>query len=219
MGNAVRTADISADPGVARAQANLDSVQSQWVEIGKEAGLLVASSSPVGGQVVDGISLASNLSAGNYGGALVDAIGFIPFGGDAVKGLIRGSSIARRTKRINDALQAARSGLSRAQTFARRRMAAAQRWAGIKRRRQEILDRYKNCRRGPCADERDELLRRESRLPAKDKGDWVDENGNRVPAGQGLFKPKEGTELHSALSRHQNPVRGIPYEDGALGCT
>ena len=214
MGNAVRNADIAGDSGVAQAQTRLDSISEQWVEIGKEAGLLVASSSPVGGQIADGISLASNLSSGNYGGALVDAIGFIPFGGDAFKGLVRGSSIARRTRRINNALSAARSRLSRAQTFARRRVAASDHWAAIKRRRQAIKNKYKNCRTGKCADERDELLRKESRLPAKEKGDWVDKNGNRVPAGQGFFKPKEGTPLHSALSQHQKPVEGIPYTDG-----
>ncbi|MEJ6405056.1 HNH endonuclease [Yoonia sp. 2307UL14-13] len=205
---------ISRATPVSRAQAHLDSVSSQWVEIGKEAGLLVASSHPAGGQVVDGISFATNFDAGNYGAALVNAIGFVPIAGDGIKALVRGNSIKNRMERINDALAAARTGVSRAQTFARRRMAAAQQWAGIKRRRDEIIDRYRNCRTASCADERDDLLRQQSRLPAKDKGDWVDENGNRVPAGQGLFKPKEGTPMHRALSDHQDPVRGIPYTDG-----
>ena len=223
MGTNVRNADISGDPGVAAAQRTMDGAEQVWVDLGIEAGLLVASSSPVGGQIADGISLSSNLASGNYGGALVDAIGFIPFGGDAFKGLVRGSSIARRMRRANDALAAARTGLSRAQEFARRRMAASQYWGAIKRRRDSIINRYSNCRRRECADRRDAELEAESRLPSRDRGDWVDRNGNRVPAGTGMFRPKETlpdgrpNPLYNALREHKDPDSqdfGIPYSDG-----
>lgn len=217
MGENVRNADISGDAGVAAAQGRLDAVQTDWVEIGKEAGLLAASSSPVGGQIADGISLASNLASGNYGGALVDAIGFIPFGGDLIKGAVRGTSIARKMKRIDDALDAARTGLSRAQEFARRRQAANKYWAAIKARREAIIKKYEGCKVKKCRDwenKRDKELEAETKLPSREKGDWVDEHGKRAPAGQGVYKPKKGTDLHDALQAHQKPVTGIPYVDG-----
>ena len=198
-----------------RRRSAISTPRSQvWVDLGIEAGLLVASSSPVGGQIADGISLSRNVAGGNYGAAVVDAIGFIPFGGDAIKGLLRGRSIARRMRQADEALGAARAALSRAQTFARRRVAASQYWGAIKRRRDAIKDRYRNCRRGPCADERDRELERQSNLPSRQNGEWRDANGNRVPAGEGNFVPNPGTRMHDALSQHQNPVTGIPYSDG-----
>lgn len=59
-------------PDVRAAQTRLDAAQAEWVDAGVEAGLLVASLSPVGGQVADGISLARNIAGGNYGAAIVD---------------------------------------------------------------------------------------------------------------------------------------------------
>jgi DNase/tRNase domain of colicin-like bacteriocin len=174
----------------------------------------VAPLSPVGGQVIDGISLSSNLDAGEYGGALVDAIGFIPIGGNALKGLIRGRTIAKAFRAADDALAAARTGMARATEFAKRRLAASEYWQAIQRRRQAILDKYPNCRRGKCAADRDKELQAQSNLPARENGDWVDANGNRVPAETGRFVPKEGTPLHTALSRHQSPVTGITYTNG-----
>ena len=61
---------------------------------------------------------------------------------------------------------------------------------------------------------RDAELERTTRLPSRNQGDWVDANGNRVPAGHGTFRPREGTRLHDALSAHQNPVTGITYRNG-----
>jgi hypothetical protein len=214
MGNRARIADVSGTPEVQAAQGRLNTAQQQWVDIGIEAGMLVASTNPVGGQVVDGISLARNVAAGDYGGALVDAIGFIPFGGDAIKGFFRGRKIARAMRAADDALAAARTGMARATEFAKRRLAASEYWQAIQRRRQAILDKYANCRRKECADDRDRELEAQSNLPSRENGDWVDANGNRVPAGTGNFVPKEGTRLHDALTAHQNPVTGIPYTNG-----
>ena len=214
MGDSVRNADIAGDPGVAAAQRNLDAAQQAWVDIGIEAGLLVASSSPVGGQIADGISFSRNVAQGNYGGALLDAIGFVPVGGDLIKGFFRGRRIRRAMQAADDALGAARTAMTRATTFARRRAAASQYWGAIRRRRDAIKDRYRNCRRGPCADERDRALERQSRLPSRENGTWQDSNGNRVPAGEGNFVPNPGTRMHDALSRHQSPVTGIPYSNG-----
>ncbi len=126
MGNRARTADVSSTPEVQAAQGRLNTAQQQWVDVGIEAGLLVASLNPVGGQIADGISLARNVAGGNYGAALVDAIGFVPFGGDIIKGIFGGRRIARAMRAADDALAAARTGMARATEFAKRRLAASE---------------------------------------------------------------------------------------------
>jgi len=164
--------------------------------------------------VADTVSLARSVAAGDVAGVIVDAIGFVPFGGDAIKGFFRGRKIKRAMGAADDAMAAARDGVSRAQEFARRRMASSEYWGAIKRRRDEIKDKYPNCRRGKCADDRDKELEGQGKLPSREGGEWTDGNGNRVPAGEGLFKPDPGTKMHDALGNHQNPVKGIPYSNG-----
>lgn len=46
MGSTVRNADISGDASVAAAQRRLDDATQVWIDVGVEAGLLVASSVP-----------------------------------------------------------------------------------------------------------------------------------------------------------------------------
>lgn len=215
MGQSVANADVAADPGVRAAQGALDTAQSRWVDLGVEMGLLVASTSPVGGQVADGISLARNVAGGNYGAALLDGIGFIPLGGDLIKGFFRGRSLRRAMLQADEALGVARAGLQRATSFARRRMASAQHWAQIRRRRQEVMDRYPNCRTAACRRDRDAELGRISNLPTN--GRWVDADGNPVPAGTGQFvpnNPRAQAAIARARDAEGNPMTGVPYVDG-----
>jgi hypothetical protein len=214
MSNSVQNADISGDPGVAAAQRNLDGATQAWIDLGVEAGLLVASSVPGIGWAADTVSLARSAAAGDVAGVVMDAIGFIPFGGDAIKGFFRGRRIRKAMRVADDAMAAARSGVSRAQQFARRRMGASQHWGAVKRRRDEIAERYKNCKTDACREARKRELEQTSRLPSRENGKWEDGNGNPTLPGQGKFVPDEGTNLHNALSRHQSPVTGIDYSDG-----
>lgn len=212
---------LDAQPEVVSARNGMTAAEQQLIDLGIEAGLLVASTSPVGGQIADGISLARNVSAGNYGAAIVDGIGMIPFGGDLIKGFFRGRSIQRRVRQANEALQTARQAVTRARDAARRTMGArnlrrqaSQRyWDDVRRRRQEVMDEFKDCDIAACRAERDRRLRQINRLPANG-GRWVDEAGNPVSAGSGRWLPDEGTPLHDALSRHQQPVSGVPFNDG-----
>ncbi len=71
MGNNVRNADIAGDPNVATAQRNLDSATQAWIDVGVEAGLLVASSIPGAGWAADSVSLARSVAAGDVGGMSV----------------------------------------------------------------------------------------------------------------------------------------------------
>lgn len=214
MGQAAQNMDVPDTAEVRAAQGRLNEAQQAWVDIGIEAGLLVASSSPVGGQIADGISLSRNVAAGNYGAALVDGIGFIPLGGDLIKGFFRGRRIRRAMRAADNALGAARDGLTRAQTFARRRMAASQYWQQIKRRRDEIAERYRRCNSEVCREARRRELEQTTRLPSRQHGEWRNTDGSPALPGQGKFIPNEGTRLHDALSEHQSPVTGITYRDG-----
>lgn len=202
------------DPKVAAAQGKVDGINAELKELGIEAAKLAASSSPIGGQVVDGASAIANISAGNYGAAFLDGLGMIPLGGDFLKGSIRGTRIARAAMKAKKRLDAAKAALSRAKQFAKTRAAAKAYWAAIKKKRQAIIDKYKNCKTAACAAKRDAELRGVTRLP-KTGGKWVDAKGNPVPAGSGYWKPDPGSPLEKTLSRHQNPVRGVPFKDGA----
>ena len=216
MGTAVANADVATDPSVVAAKRQLDGSQQVWIDLGVEAGLLVASSVPGVGWAVDSVQLAANVASGNYGAAILDGIGFIPFGGDFIKGFLRGRRLRRAMRAADEALALARRGVERATAFARRRMASAQHWAQIRLRRQDILDDYPNCQREACRRERDARLGQVSNLPTN--GRWVDANGNPVPAGEGIFVPNS-ERARSALSQTTNPAtgrpfKGVPYENG-----
>jgi hypothetical protein len=200
-------------PQVTAAQADVNRINQELFDLGVETAKLVASSSPVGGQIVDGASAVANLAAGNWGAAFLDGLGMIPLGGDALKGAIRGTKIAKALSRAQDALKAAEAALSRAKGLAKTRAAAKTYWDALKKKRDDIIKKYKGCKTEACAKARDDELRAASRLP-KSNGKWVDKDGKPAPAGSGYWKPDEGSELHKTLSRHQDPVKGVPFEDG-----
>ncbi|SFA62709.1 A nuclease of the HNH/ENDO VII superfamily with conserved WHH [Paracoccus halophilus] len=222
MGNALSGVEAPLDdPGVVAAQSRLDDASRVWVDVGIEAGLLVASSSPVGGQVADGISLARNVAAGNYVDAIVDGVGFVPVLGDLFKGFFRGRKIKRAVEAADKALDAARSGLKRAQEIARRRIASTRYWDAIKRRRDEILKKYESCSKAPCRKQRDDELRAMYRengvnLPAESTGTWKNADGTPAPLGEGIFVPDPndpvGAKLADSLEYHG--VNGVPYSNG-----
>lgn len=222
MGNALSGVEAPVnDPGVRAAQSRLDDASQAWVDVGIEAGLLVASSSPVGGQVADGISLARNVAAGNYVDAIVDGVGFVPVLGDLFKGFFRGRKIKRAVAAADEALGAARKGLERAQEIARRRIASTRFWGAIKRRRDEILKKYKNCNAAPCRKQRDDELRAMYRengvnLPAESTGTWKNADGTPAALGEGMFVPDPNDPVGANLSRHlsRHNATGIPYENG-----
>jgi hypothetical protein len=214
MGKLKANASGANDPAVTRAQAQVDAQNAALKELGIETAKLAASSSPIGGQIVDGASAIANISAGNYGAAFLDGIGLIPVAGDFLKGSIRGTKIARAAMKAKKALDVAKAALTRAKAFAKTRAAAKAYWNAIRKKRQAIIDKYKGCKTGKCAAARDAELRKVTRLP-KTGGKWVDAKGNPVPAGSGYWKPDTGTDLHKTLSRHQNPVQGVPFKDGS----
>lgn len=213
MGRILGNTAEQGSPQVTRAQADVDRINAELFDLGVETAKLVASSSPVGGQIVDGASAISNIAQGNWGAAFLDGLGMIPIGGDALKGAIRGTRIARALSRAQDALKVASGALTRARVFAKTRTAAKTYWDAIKARRDAILNRFRDCKAEACRKLRDDELARVNRLP-RTGGKWVDANGNPAAAGSGFWKPDAGTPLHDSLSRHQSPVQGVPFADG-----
>lgn len=200
-------------PEVRAARDQINVLETDAARIAGDVALLIASTHPVGGQVADGISLARNAAAGDWGGALLDVVGMAPVIGDLIKGGLRGRRLARQAAEVARRLDAAKAALTHARKLAQTRAAARQYWNQVRQRRQQVLDKFKDCRDARCAAQRDAELRRITRMPAT-RGRWVDANGNPAPAGSGIWQPDPGTSLHNALNRYRPPKQGVPFRDG-----
>ncbi len=107
MSNAAALAKIE------QAEKELAQLEGQYSDIVAEASLAGASMlPPPAGTAADIASLVVSLSKGNWGDALIDAVGFIPIGGDAVKAAIKGPKIVAKKKDIQAAIDAARVKLA-----------------------------------------------------------------------------------------------------------
>ncbi|MBT0957822.1 HNH endonuclease [Alphaproteobacteria bacterium KMM 3653] len=206
-------------PDVRAAQGNLDAVTQQWVDVGVEAGLFVASLHPTGGQIADGISLARNVSSGNYGAAVVDGIGMVPVLGDLFKGFFRGRRITRAVEAADAALDVARRNMQRVGEIARRKLASRTLRNRIRQRRDDIMRKYEGCNDAVCRQARDEELRDlygRGNLPAEGTGTWRNADGSPAAVGEGMFVPDPnnptGARLADALDQHG--ATGIPYSNG-----
>jgi hypothetical protein len=200
---------------VTQSQKQVDAANAELRDLGIEVAKLAASSSPIGGQLVDAASAVGNIAAGNWGEAFLDGIGLIPVGGDAVKGVIKGTRIAKALKKAKKALDVAQAALTRAKAFAKTRVAAKAYWKGIRDARAKIMKKYKGCKTAACAKARDDELRKVTRLPANG-GKWVDANGKPAAAGSGFWKPDAGSPLDKTLSRYGPPKpQGVPFKDGS----
>ncbi|MFM2390218.1 MAG: hypothetical protein RLZZ437_1773 [Pseudomonadota bacterium] len=206
-------------PAVQAAQRNLDAVTQQWIDAGLEAGLFVASLHPTGGQIADGISLARNVSSGDYGAALVDGIGMVPVLGDLFKGFLRGGRIRRMVRAADEALDAGRRQLQRVSEIARRKVAASTLRARMIAQRDDIMKKYEGCNDAVCRRARDEELRDlygRGNLPAEGTGSFRNPDGTPAAVGEGIFVPdpndRTGAKLARALEDHG--ATGIPYSNG-----
>jgi len=85
VGNQLRRDGV--DPSQTRQDyANLQNMGSQYADLAVDAGLAAAGALPPPfGTVADVGSLGRSLWRGDWGGALLDAVGFIPIFGDGAK--------------------------------------------------------------------------------------------------------------------------------------
>ncbi len=107
MSNAADLAQIQ------KAEIELAQLEAEYGKIVAEASLAGASMlPPPAGTAADIASLTISLSKGNWGDALLDAVGFIPIVGDAAKAIIKGPKIVAQKNKIQTAIDAARVKLA-----------------------------------------------------------------------------------------------------------
>ncbi|NOZ54347.1 MAG: hypothetical protein GXP08_14655 [Gammaproteobacteria bacterium] len=93
-----------------QAEQELQQLETAHAALAADAGLAAAGAlPPPWGTAADVVSLGKSLWRGDWGGALLDVVGFIPLAGDAIKG----TKIAARLKELKDKLKVARSKLAR----------------------------------------------------------------------------------------------------------
>lgn len=108
MSNAAALAKIK------EAEKELTQLDAMYAELVIDTGLTAASMAPPpAGTAADVVSIGRSLWKGDWGGALLDAVGIIPIVGDGIKGASKGTKIASKMKDVKIALNAARAKLAR----------------------------------------------------------------------------------------------------------
>ncbi|KFF67752.1 hypothetical protein IW01_15545 [Pectobacterium brasiliense] len=209
----------SGSPEIEADRKKVADMESQYNELIVDSGLAAAGAAPPPfGTAADVVSLGRSLFKGDWGGAALDALGFIPILGDGAKA----GKIAAKVQKVTEALSKAKAALN-TKVFATTRENAKKYWKElIAKRKQEKLDKEI----GKCKTEECKKLAREKfendksmdvgRLPSSEKGKWVDKDGNPCPPGTGFYKPDEqkNPSLYAALKDHGKHEQGIPFKDG-----
>jgi hypothetical protein len=95
------------------AEKELAQLEVVYAELSTDLTLTAASMTPPpAGTVADVVSIGRSLWKGDWGGALMDAVGIIPIVGDGIKGVTKGTKIASSMKDVKRALQAARTKIN-----------------------------------------------------------------------------------------------------------
>ncbi|GAB7263297.1 hypothetical protein DZS_17760 [Dickeya ananatis] len=192
-------------------------MESQYNDLIVDSGLAAAGAAPPPfGTAADVVSLGRSLFKGDWGGAALDALGFIPILGDGAKA----GKIAAKVEKVTAALSKAKAALN-TKVFATTRENAKKYWKElIAKRKQEKLDKEL----GKCTTEECKKLAKEKfekdksmdpgRLPSSEKGSWVGPDGKPCPPGTGMYKPdpEKNKSLYEAVQRHGK--EGVPFKDG-----
>lgn len=207
-------------PDVRAAQTRLDAAQAEWVDAGVEAGLLVASLSPVGGR-----SLTVSLWRATWLAAItaqrlwtVSALfrclaTYSKAGSEAV--------VARRVQQAEELLSAGRRQFQHVSELARRKAASGVLRRRMQQRRDNIMRKYEGCQDEVCraagdAELRDMYSQHGRNLSAESTGSFRNPDGSPAPPGEGTFIPnpndRTGGDLADALDEHG--ASGIPYSNG-----
>jgi len=99
---------------IKQAEKELKQLEEQYKELAADAALTAASFAPPPfGTAADVVSIGKSLWSGDWGGALLDAVGLIPVVGDTIKGATKGTKIAAKMDEVADAIKVARAKLAR----------------------------------------------------------------------------------------------------------
>jgi len=97
-----------------QAERELEQLEGFYKELSADAALTAASMAPPpAGTAADVVSLGRSLWKGDWGGALLDAVGFIPIVGDGIKGVTKGTKIAAKMKEVSSAIKTAKVKLAK----------------------------------------------------------------------------------------------------------
>ena len=202
------------------AEKELADLTEKYGEIAADAGLAAASLlPPPAGTAADVISLGKSLITGDWGGALLDVVGFVPLAGDAIKAAGKGTKLAKRMAQIEDAIKVAKAALARkrAAFIAARKDAALKYWSDIKKKGKAAYDEaIKKASVKDCPDDFAKLKGEHYQYNPKTgkNGSWTGERGD------GDWIPTKGSDLDKALdkfNKSQKPPTTfdrVPYEGG-----
>ncbi len=199
MSNAADLAKIQ------KAEIELAQLEAEYGKIVAEASLAGASMlPPPAGTAADIASLTISLSKGNWGDALLDAVGFIPIAGDVIKGGIKGTKIANKMKNVEIALKAARAKL-------------LQKELALKNDPKELQKKTAEaCKKGgvqPCpnmgGEGKNSAIEQKDAKPPLKKGE-VDEYGNlQKKTGDGTIH-RDHQPSKAALQKRAEKLKGSP---------
>ncbi|MBP2847914.1 HNH endonuclease [Dickeya oryzae] len=207
----------SESPEIEADRKKVMDMESQYNDLIVDSGLAAAGAAPPPfGTAADVVSLGRSLFKGDWGGAALDALGFIPILGDGAKA----GKIAAKVEKVTAALSKAKAALN-TKVFATTRENAKKYWKElIAKRKQEKLDKeLGKCKTEECKKLAKEKFEKDKsmdpgRLPYSEKGSWVGPDGKPCPPGTGMYKPdpEKNKSLYEVVTRHGK--EGVPFKDG-----
>lgn len=189
------------------ARNDLEMLNQRYGEIAKEAGWLAASSVPVVGGFVDAASAIGNAWSGNWADAGLDLVGLIPVYGDGVKGVAKGSKIARYGAKLAEQVAAARKKVLALEEQGKKIAAARKYWSSKKGEAYKKLEEeLKKCTTKECRKKKIKDYEEGKFKNVPNSGKW---DG---PRGNSKWHPEPGTEADKALKEYGQD--GINYRNG-----
>ncbi|MEL7497429.1 MAG: HNH endonuclease [Planctomycetota bacterium] len=216
MSNALAKEGI--DPKKSRAAWDeLQQLNSKYGELAADAALAAGGALPPPfGTAADVVSLGKSVWTGDWGGALMDVVGFVPIVGDAAKG----GKIAKKLNSLRKALDTANATMAR--TLRQTKKAAKKYWDDLaKANRKAYEQAIKSCGSNKACREAKAVLKGDQykRTPKSGKnGKWEGERGDGkwVPAdGSTPVEYKNGFPDYGPHSKAdvEIPMRGDHYHD------
>ncbi|WP_308917988.1 HNH endonuclease [Jannaschia sp. LMIT008] len=179
--------DAGVDHGALRADHDrLQNMGREYADLAVEGGLAAAGALPPPfGTVADAASLGRSLWRGDWGGALMDAVGFIPIVGDGAKA----GRLANRLNDLRRSLDTLNTGVARG--LNRTRDAARAHWNRIRRQNsQAYRDALARCNNTQACKDAAALEKgpQYRNTPTSNTGTWDPPEGR----GDGVFTPNNG---------------------------
>ncbi len=158
--------------------SQMQQLNAKYGELATDAGLAAGGALPPPfGTAVDVASLGRSLWKGDWGGALIDVVGFAPLIGDGAKA----AKVANRLNDLRRSLDVAKSALQRNLNLTK--TTAAKYWDDIAKRNRAAYEKaIEGCATKACRDAKASLKGPQYSNTPKDgpNGKWVGERGDSV---------------------------------------